>query len=288
MLKQIVFLTLAAMSLPPVAVCRASGLAAEQAAQSIDVTTRTVDIRKPFNSVSASSIFNVEITQGPAKVQITSSSEAIAATKFDVRGGILSISLTDNSIKRKDFPNIQVNISMPDIRSLSGSGASCFTIKGKIEVGKLDLDGSGACNFRFDDIKCTDFEVELTGASSFDCPLMDCSECDLDASGGTSAGIGRILCTELNIDASGGSNIKVGKVKCDNIEADASGGSSIKIGAIDAGTVECDASGAAHITVEGKCKKADLEASGASKISASGLQCGNVSVSKSGVANIRR
>lgn len=267
--------------------CRAAKPAAEIEAPATNIITRPIKTSGQFNAVKAASIFNVEIKQGPAKVEITSSAEAIDATKIEVLGNILSISLSKNSSGRNGFPEIKVCVSMPDIRLLDGSGAASFSVTSKVNVKNLKIKGAGACNFRFNNIKCTDFEVDLSGASNVDIPRVDCNECELDISGGSSVDITSISCPQLNAEASGAGDISISDIKCDELEIEASGGSKVSIDGIDATDVECDASGAAHISVEGKCNKVNLKASGASKISAKKLQRHTITINKSSVATIK-
>lgn len=267
--------------------CRAAKPAAEIEAPAANIITRTIKTSGQFSAVKASSIFNVEIKQGPAKVEITSSPEAIDATKIEVLGNILSISLSKRSSNRNGFPEIKVCVSMPDIRLLDGSGAATFSISSKVNVGNLKIKGAGACNFRFDNITCTDLEIDLSGASNVDIPRVDCNECELDISGGSSVDIVSILCTQLSAEASGAGDISISDIKCDDIEVEASGGSKASINGIDATDVECEASGAAHISVEGKCNKISLKATGASKISAKRLQRHTIVTNKSSVATIK-
>lgn len=266
--------------------CRASQPAAQESAPAEAITTRIVNIKNSFSSVSAGSIFNIEISQGQPKVEITSSPSAIAMTRFDVNDGRLSISLKNSGRNNNNIPEIKIRISMPTIRALKGSGAANFTIKGKIECEKLYIEGSGASSFRFNTINATDLDLELAGASRFISPAIDCSECSLDLAGGTSATITKITCVKLEAETSGAGHIVVSKVNCDLLDADASGGSTMVISAIDARKVNCDASGAANITLSGHCETADYDASGASKISAKNLSANNVSIDKSGVATI--
>lgn len=287
MIQKLIPLLVVFAALAETTSCRASHPAVQTEAPAADIITRTVRINNSFNAVKASSVFNVEIKQGPAKVEITSSAEAIDATRFDVIGKTLSISLTQNSSNRNGYPEIKVRISMPEIKLLDGGGAANFTIKGTIDVKDLKVKGSGACNFHFDNVACTDFEADLSGAANVDIPQLNCDECDLELSGGSSIEIEAIVCTELSAETSGAGDISISNVKCNDLDADSSGGSKINISGIDATQVECDASGAAHISVEGKCDRAELKASGASKISARKLQHSSIITNKSSVATIR-
>ncbi len=286
MYKKLITLFIVLVALVESTSCRAARSAAETEAPAVNIVTRAVKVPGNINAVKAGSIFNREIKQGPARVEITSSAEAIDATRFEVTGRTLSVRLEDNGKRNNNYPEVKIRISMPDIRLLEGSGASNFIVNGKLDVTDLEIKGNGASNFKFGDITCRDLDVDLSGASNVDILKVGCGECELDLSGGSTIEIGTLTCEELEADTSGAGNITISDVKCGDLEVDSSGGSNISINGIDAVNVECESSGAAHITVSGKCNTARLKSSGASKISARKLGHATIIVNKSGVSSI--
>ncbi len=286
MLKRLIPLLLVAAFILPATSCHASKPAAHSVAPADPIITSTVNLNSQFSCIDAGSIFDIEIKQGPQKVEITSTAEMIEATRFSSRGQILGISLTRN-FRGNNIPPIKISITVPNIHSLIGNGAAKFSVKGKFGAERLTIRGAGAATFNFGNFTCTNLSVNLSGASKFDSPAVDCDECELNLSGGSSAEINRLTCTTLDIDTSGAGNVTVGSVICNKIETESSGGSNVNISSIDSTKVECESSGAANIVVSGKCEHADYSASGASKISARNLNAHTRTVEKSGVATIR-
>lgn len=286
MLKRLIPILLVAAFILPATSCHASKPAAQSVAPAPTIITSTVNLNSQFSCIDAGSIFDIEIKQGPQKIEITSTAEMIEATRFSCRNQILGISLTRN-FRGNNIPPIKISITVPNIHSLIGNGAAKFSVKGKFGAERLTIRGAGAATFNFSNLTCTDLSVNLSGASTFDSPAVDCDECELKLSGGSSAEINRLTCTTLDVEASGAGNVTVGSVICNEIETEASGGSNVNISSIDATKVECESSGAANIVVSGKCENAEYSASGASKISARNLNAHTRTVEKSGVASIR-
>lgn len=235
------------------------------------IVTQHVQLKKDFHSLEVSGIINVELKQGPMKVEIKGTKSDIACTRFENKHGELSISY--DSSKRlgegSKSHSVTVFVSMPDVRSLDFSGATSLKVVGDLECDKLDIDGSGASSLIFGVVRATKVYADLMGACSFDCKSIDTGDCDLECSGAVSVDIGKLTCIDLELDCSGAGNIDIDGIKCNDIE--------------------CDVSGAANVTLSGTCTDAELEASGASHLKITQLKVERKKdISKSGMAKIKQ
>lgn len=293
MINSISKLIIAAMLLAPSALCNAAGISLEEVSPSNDaLVTKQINVSNNYNSINASSITIVEITQGPYNVEITATPECIAHTLIKCVDGTLSISPNyKTAIKNEPYQYYyycKVSVSMPEIKSIKGSGATRFIIPNNIDINNLKVTGSGACGFDFNQIKCSQLKIDLGGASGFSSHDVTCKKCNLELSGGSRINITGISCTDIDIDGSGAGDTNIDKLKCDKLEIDMSGASKLKITDVKATSVEADASGASHINIKGYSNTASFEANGVAKISATKFKCQNFNVKKRGAASINK
>ena len=194
-----------------------------------------------FKRVDVSHAFDINISYGSKyKVELIINDNIEKYVLIEKRGNILNIGLKQG-IRCKNT-NLEVEITMPDIYSVSGSGASNISVE----------------DFNFDHA----FEISLSGASEFD-GFMKTGDLYIDLSGAS-----ELECTgagnDLEIDGSGACEIDLGNFKINNADIDLSGASEVVINV--SGVLNVDLSGASEILYYGNPKMGSISTSGASNI----------------------
>lgn len=198
-----------------------------------------------FNAIEVSSAINVYLNQANNETLAVSAknTEDRDRIKTEVSNGTLKIWFNDKGIKWKSGDKkMKVYIAFKNLTSIKSSGASDVFVNGKLGGDLLQLDFSGASDFK-GEISVKKLTVHITGAS------------DTYFKGDTQL---------LEVDASGASDFKGYDLTTEKCEAKASGASSIKI------TVNKDlsakASGASNVYYKGSGVISSIQSSGASSV----------------------
>lgn len=202
---------------------------------------------KGFHSIIVSHAIDLYLSQGDedAVAVSASSGEYRDHIKTEVENGVLRISYDENGKWWKNVGNkkLKAYISFKNIDHLEASGASDITVTGTLKSSSLNMELSGASDFK-GKVEIGSLDLTLSGAS------------DAVMTGSVSG---------LKINASGASDLKAYDLLVDNCDADASGASDIKI------TINKElnarASGASGIYYKGGGVIRDLKTSGASSVS---------------------
>jgi hypothetical protein len=217
-----------------------------------DANAEARTINGSFHAIKVSDAIDLYLTQGNEEAVAVSASttEYRNKIKTTVENGVLKIWFDDNNKWWKNGNNrkMKAYVSFKNIDKLNASGASDIYLNSEIKADELELDLSGASDFKGGVINANSLKVEISGAS------------DVTLTGGK--------VTSLSIDASGASEFKGYDLTTDNCNAEASGASDISV------TVNVElnarASGASGIRYKGDGKIRDLKSSGASSVSRKG------------------
>ncbi len=138
---------------------------------------------------------------------------------------------------------LKVYVSFKTLEKLNASGACDVVVTGSIESSSLDMELSGASDFK-GAVKVSSLKLELSGAS------------DVRISGTAST---------VDIESSGASDVKGYELVTDVCNAKASGASDINITVNK--EISANASGASDIYFKGEALMRDVHSSGASTVS---------------------
>lgn len=281
-----------------------------------------------FTGVITSSIIDVELSQGPKKVEVVAPAEYIGKIGVEVVKSRLHISLKENLSKNDGDIRLKVRVSNPSYNYIESSGAADVDILTDLSVNKLFVKLSGSSDLKFKDIGATDLTVNLYGATEVKGSRIGCNKFTLDQSGAAEVAVNTLLapevkiktsgaaeitgnsieCTtftiqqsgsselkykslnapEINIQLSGSSEYKVDNVLATTISADLSGSSELKVDSVEATDITVSTSGASEIKLYGKASHVKAGASGASEIDLKGLKCNDVDVTTSGMSEVKR
>ncbi len=198
-----------------------------------------------FTGIKVSSAIDLYLTQGDEDGIAVSATDVKFRDRIrtEVKDGILRI-WYDNDGFKWNFGNkkMRAYVSFKNINKLNASGASDIFVNGVLKAGDLDINLSGASDFK-GEIDIANLKADLSGAS------------DITASGKVGS---------LVIDASGASDFKGYDLTAQTCDAEASGASDIKI-TVDK-ELNASASGASDIRIKGNGVIRKMHNSGASRV----------------------
>ena len=196
-----------------------------------------------FTAVSASSAFQVEITQSDLKysVSVTVNENLVDRLDVGVSGNTLRIGLMPGYALTGAGTMI-AKVTMPELVGLDLSGATRTTLAGFNSDKSLKAEVSGASTLR-GDLVCVDASFNASGASKV----------SLDGSA-----------KDLNVEASGASTVDLGDFASKNTTVNASGASKVVVAP--SGSLDVEASGASTVSYIGEPAKLRMNASGASSV----------------------
>ncbi len=230
--------------------------------------TKEYDFGK-ITKIEASSIFQIEVTQGNTK-KVTVVYDEIFKERLEITGtlGKLSLDLTDAVFKRdnsKKNAGIKVYLQMPTIEEIDLSGASSLKAEGIFATDELDIELSGATSVKGLQAKGSELDIDCSGASSLqmsanfkyiDTELSgaakltytgDSQQFNGDFSGAVSASFYGDH-NKTDIECSGASNITM-EGKTDYLKAIISGASKFKGEKYEAKDAYVEATGASNAQV---------------------------------------
>jgi Putative auto-transporter adhesin, head GIN domain len=226
------------------------------AQKSIDDPNAEVRTITSFHALSVSDAFDVYLTQGDDEALVVSASETkyLDRIKTSVENGVLIIRYDRGNFWKEKFwkgdggKKLKAYVSFKMLDRMKISGACDVFVTGSITATDLQLDVSGASDFKKVVINANSLTVNLNGAS------------DIYVIGGK--------VNTLRVEAHGASDFHGYDLQTDNCTAEAHGASDIRI------TVNKElnarASGASGILYKGEGVIRDMKSSGASSVSKRG------------------
>jgi len=195
-----------------------------------------------FDSVDASLSFEVDIRQGENySVVIRIDDNLQDDLVVRVRDNTLEIGFDRNVVTTNT--TMEADITMPQLRAISLSGAADGRISGFNSENSFSADLSGSSSLS-GAIASGDVNLDLSGSS----------EVSLDGSG-----------NDLEIDASGASDVDLLNFPVDDASLNLSGSS--QVGVHVNGTLDVSASGSSDVTYSGNPSLGNISTSGSSSVS---------------------
>jgi len=198
-----------------------------------------------FNAIKVSGGINVYLSQSADEaVAISAAEEKFKdGIKTVIDNGTLNIYYEGDKGWNKKDRKLRVYVSFKNLEKINTSGACDVLVSGTIAVTSLDIQLSGACEFK-GKITVDKLKLNLSGAS------------DVKISGKANT---------VDIESSGASDVKGYELVTDYCNAKASGASDINITVNK--ELNANASGASEIYFKGTGLIKDMQSSGASNIS---------------------
>jgi hypothetical protein len=215
-----------------------------------------------FTRVEANDTFNVEIQQGAAfSVKVTTDDNVMVYLRVSKNGDTLELAVRSGY----SYPNstFRAQVTMPDLRQLSVSGASHATASGFTAWHDLRTTVSGASNASFLNMQVGALDTEVSGASSATGDITAAGNATLNVSGASRIEFnGRAQ--DLNGQASGASQLRLGGLTVQNAQIILSGASQGKVNA--SGKLSGSISAASHLGYLGSPTLGNLSTSGGSSV----------------------
>jgi Putative auto-transporter adhesin, head GIN domain len=203
--------------------------------------TKTYDY-KDFNAVSLSSGMHLVVTQSDNySIEVTASEDTFKDLKVEKHENSIEFSIKHHFFSFGNHGNVEIKITMPELKELSTSGGSSAEISMKT---------SGS------------FEGSISGGGSLEGELT-CEKLSLDVSGGGSAKLSG-KSESADISGSGGCHFKLKDFATGNLNASLNGGSSLYI--TTNGDINAEGSGGSRIIYYGNAKTVNSSFSGGSSI----------------------
>ncbi|MBS1564309.1 MAG: DUF2807 domain-containing protein, partial [Bacteroidetes bacterium] len=198
-----------------------------------------------FHAIHVGSAIDLYLSQGNEDAVAVSASESrfVDYIQTDVKDGVLYIYYT-NTGRGFSIGNrkLRAYVSVKNLDKLEAVGASDVLISGTLITSSLDLQLSGASDFK-GTVDAGSLKVSISGAS------------DMMVRGKANA---------LSVDASGASDFKGYDLVCETCDVKASGASDIRVNCNRESNA--DASGASDIHIKGNGVIRNMHSSGASSV----------------------
>lgn len=226
--------------------CAAAFVSSAQNTLVVDPLASVRTVSGDFTAINVSGGIDLYLSQAnEIAIAVSASEEKFKENiKTEIENGTLRIYYDDGS-KKWSMKNrkLKVYVSFKTLEQLKASGACDVLVTGSIETASLDMNLSGACDFK-GMVKVNSLRLNLSGAS------------DVTISG--TAGT-------VNIESSGASDVKGYELVSDVCHAKASGASDINITVNK--EMNAHASGASDIHFKGDALIKEMHSGGASSIS---------------------
>lgn len=162
--------------------------------------------------------------------------------KTEITNGELHIFYSGEKLRLGKDLRMNVYVGYMTLAQLTASGASDITVAGVLELPLLNMQLSGASDFK-GEVKIDELNVKLSGAS------------DIRLTGNAK---------EVNIESSGASDVKAYGLSAENANVKVSGASDVNITVTK--TISASASGASDVFYKGPAELKMKEANGSSSI----------------------
>lgn len=184
-------------------------------------------VREDFTRLKISSALKVWITQGDncdIRIETEDGEDCSSLVDIDQSGETLELALKSRRSKMIVLNNINVYITIRELKELDVSGSVDVHSKNKLLCQQLDMNLSGAVKTQLD-LSAGDVTVKCSGAVKLELQ-GECKSLDIDMSGAT-----KVLATEMSVDVchvktSGAGSIDVNVIR--ELRVDSSGASSVK------------------------------------------------------------
>jgi len=207
-----------------------------------------------FSKLDVSHSFEVAVTRSDSySVSITVDDNLLDYLDIKRSGDTLIIHL-DIGYNYRNTTQL-ATVAMPDLHSVTLSGASAANIGAFSSNNPIDSRLSGSSSIDFDDLKAGDADFDLSGSSRVTGSLR-VTDCEFDLSGSsriTLDGSG----DELSAHASGSSRLNLDDFEVSDADIRLSGSSSATVNL--SGTLDVSASGSSHLRYVGDPTLGDID-----------------------------
>ena len=225
-----------------------------------NLETREMDFGN-FTEVHASHAFNIEVTSGDSyQVSITVDDNLWDYVDVHQTGQTVYIGLKGMHFYTN--VHLEADVTMPELRGLTLSGASRGEVSGFGSAEPLDIKLSGASSLNMDNLEAGNTKFELSGASKAS-GSIEIADGDFQVSGAGTIEL-EGSANNVSVGASGASRAKLADFPVNDATVDLSGASTATVNA--SGTIDADLSGASHLDYMGDATLGSVETSGASTI----------------------
>ena len=230
------------------------GLPARKVKASSNVITKEVVVKGKINSVSATSMFDVEYVQGPQRVEIYASDNVVPYIKVTLVNGELTV----GSDKKR---NVNIDFDKkPCVVKVSSPSATTFTTNGSGDITLVgDVKGSGEL--------ISQGVVVMTGGSG------DVDVMDVDS-------------RTLMVSTKGSGDVEVKSVKSASVSLTSLGSGDIDVIITNSQDVKCVTNGSGDIDLKGRCGNLSLTSNGSGDIGAAKLVADHVKATSNGSGDI--
>ncbi len=195
-----------------------------------------------FNAIAVSSSIDLSITMGDDfHVEVEADDNIIEHIETETRGDELIIGLKSKGISIRNPKEMNVYVTLPELLSLTASGATDVTVNNTIDQATIRIKASGASDITLP-VNVEYLELDLSGAS------------DARISG---------LANATKATLSGASDLKNSDLVTGTLDVNLSGSSNLKIKVNE--NITGKLSGASDLVYEGN-PTTDLKTSGASSV----------------------
>jgi hypothetical protein len=210
----------------------------------VDPNAETRDLNGSFNAIKVSGGIDIYLSQSDNNALAISAvgEKYRAAIKTVVENNILNISFDGDKGWNKKDRKLRAYISFSELKKINASGASDVFVIGSVTVTALEIQMSGACNFK-GMVKVNTLKLNLSGAS------------DVKVSG---------TANTVEIESTGASDVKGFDLVTDFCNAKLTGASDVKITVNK--ELSANATGASDIKYKGTAAIKEVHSSGASSI----------------------
>lgn len=211
-----------------------------------DPNIETRKVSESFHAIRVSNSVDLYLSQSNDEAVAVSATDVESRNriKTEVVDGVLKIYIDAEHQwwKQNGKKKFRAYVSVKSIDKLVSSGASDVYVSGVLKGEKLNLELSGASDFK-GAVEFASLDANISGAS------------DITITGSVK---------KLKVDASGASDFKGFDLEADECDIEASGASDVKVTVND--IIDAHASGASDIRYKGNAKIRDFKASGASSV----------------------
>ncbi|GAB3910273.1 hypothetical protein GCM10028803_49820 [Larkinella knui] len=185
--------------------------------------TRTFNVSN-FDQLDLGSAFTIHVTRGIGyKVTASGRSDDLDDLEAKVNGNKLQVRYKDKLGWGRNRQRVTVNVTMPNLRSVSFSGASRSDVTGFHNLKELGVDISGASTSNIE-VDAERVMIDLSGASNVTL-TGQAKRVEGDVSGATTLKAYDLKVANASIDLSGASSARMHVT--DRLDAEASGASSL-------------------------------------------------------------
>lgn len=183
--------------------------------------TRVYNDISGFNVIISEGAYDISYSNGPERVEVSAPENILShlVVKASENGELL---LTSDGTKIKNWKNVKVNISSPELKGLDIRGAVDFDSQSIKTEGDFKVTVSGAADVQIDNLEAENIEVVINGAGEMNLNGINCRKVMVEVNGAGDIKLkGDAQKADLTINGAGSVNIK--NLNCPDIHTNRNG-----------------------------------------------------------------